>query len=74
MVQFAVNNFGNDIVLCAGGGIHAHPMGVTAGAKAMCQAIDAAIEGKSVRETGKEFKELSAAIDAWGVIGEENIL
>lgn len=70
MVQSVMDDLGNDIVLCAGGGIHAHPMGVRAGAKAMCQAIDAAMAGRSVREAAKEFKELGVAVEAWGVVGE----
>lgn len=66
-----INDLGNDCILGAGGAIHGHPMGPEAGAKAMRQAIDAAIKGLSLRQAAEEHPELKAAIDAWGLLDEE---
>lgn len=71
MVKVVMDDMGWDIVLGAGAAIHAHPMGPTAGAKAFRQAIDGVIAGKTLRETAKDAKELKAALDAWGIAGEE---
>jgi len=71
MTKVVMDDMGTNIVLGAGAAIHAHPMGATAGAKAFRQAIDGVMEGKSLRETAKSNKELTAALDAWGVAGEE---
>jgi ribulose-bisphosphate carboxylase large chain len=57
---------GKDIILQAGGGVHGHPQGTTAGAKAMRQAIDATLAGKSLKEWAKKHKELELAIKKWG--------
>ena len=55
--------FGNDVVLQAGGGIHGHPQGTTAGARALMQAIGAAHAG---RPLGAEpDPELRAALERW---------
>jgi ribulose-bisphosphate carboxylase large chain len=57
--------FGNDVVLQAGGGIHGHPEGTVCGAKAMRQAVDATLEGKSLDEYAKTHKELALAQKHW---------
>ena len=57
---------GFDIVINAGGGIHGHPMGVRAGATAMRQAIEAALEGVPVEEYAKTHVELRVALEKWG--------
>lgn len=64
--------FGKDVVVAAGGAIHGHPMGATAGAKAFRQAIDAVVAGKKLCDVRNDFKELKAALDAWGIYGEED--
>ncbi len=45
MVPKLVNTLGKDFVVAPGGGIHAHPDGPAAGARAFRQAIDAAMQG-----------------------------
>jgi 2,3-diketo-5-methylthiopentyl-1-phosphate enolase len=70
-VHAIVRDLGLDSVLGAGGAIHGHPMGPIAGAKAMRQAIDAAVGGIPLTEAGKGQVELQAAIDAWGLMPEE---
>ena len=41
LVPRIVRDFGMDVVVNAGGGIHGHPMGTEAGGKAFVQAIEA---------------------------------
>jgi ribulose-bisphosphate carboxylase large chain len=57
--------FGNDVVLQAGGGIHGHPDGTVSGAKAMRQAVDAVLEGKSLAQYAEGHMELTVAIKHW---------
>jgi ribulose-bisphosphate carboxylase large chain len=61
-----VKMLGKDIIVQAGGGVHGHPSGTTAGAKAMRQAIDAVLAGSTLREWAKNHYELKQAIDKWG--------
>ncbi|PIT84221.1 type III ribulose-bisphosphate carboxylase [Candidatus Micrarchaeota archaeon CG10_big_fil_rev_8_21_14_0_10_45_29] len=58
--------FGNDVIIQAGGGVHGHPQGTVAGAKAMCQAAEAAKKKISLKEYAKTRQELSEAIKKWG--------
>ena len=59
-----VKAFGKDVVLQAGGGIHGHPAGTTAGARAFMQAIAAAHEGRPLAKDPPP--ELRAALEHWG--------
>jgi ribulose-bisphosphate carboxylase large chain len=65
LVPALLETFGNDVVLQAGGGIHGHPEGTAAGAKAMRQAVDAILEGKTLEQYAKNHKELALAIEKW---------
>jgi ribulose-bisphosphate carboxylase large chain len=65
LVPALLKTFGNDVVLQAGGGIHGHPAGTVAGAKAMRQAVDAALEGKTLGEYAQSHKELALALEHW---------
>jgi len=56
---------GNDVVVQAGGGIHGHPGGTRAGAVAMKQAIDAAMQGIPAPKYAKTHKELAEALKIW---------
>jgi ribulose-bisphosphate carboxylase large chain len=62
-----VNLLGKDIIIQAGGGIHGHPNGTIAGARAMRQAIDAVIKGIPLKKYANENEELKSAIRKWGV-------
>ena len=55
-----------DIQLNAGGGIHGHPWGSRAGAKAMRQAIEAFMKGVDLSEYAKSHPELAEALKYWG--------
>jgi ribulose-bisphosphate carboxylase large chain len=67
LVPALLDYFGNDVVLQAGGGIHGHPEGTVAGAKAMRQAVDAVLEGKTLEEYAKSHGELALALRQWKV-------
>ena len=66
MVEKAVDDAGKDILIGSGGGIHAHPDGPIAGAKAFRQAIDAVMNGVKLRKAAKEHEELGKAMGIWG--------
>ncbi|HNS52770.1 MAG TPA: RuBisCO large subunit C-terminal-like domain-containing protein [Anaerolineae bacterium] len=65
MVPTVIKDVGTDIVIGSGGGIHAHPQGPVAGARAFRQAIQATLEGRSLEEAAAEYPELKAALEAW---------
>jgi ribulose-bisphosphate carboxylase large chain len=67
LVPALMETFGNDFVIQAGGGIHGHPDGTVAGAKAMRQAVDATLYGKTLEEYAKTHKELSLALKKWKI-------
>lgn len=56
--------FGKDVILQFGGGIHGHPLGTLAGAKAARQALEATMQGKSLGAYAKAkgYIELKAAL------------
>ncbi|MGM0368610.1 MAG: RuBisCO large subunit C-terminal-like domain-containing protein [Actinomycetota bacterium] len=60
-----INDLGYDCILSAGGGIHGHPMGAIAGARAFRQAIDAVMSNISLEEYAKDKKELREALKYW---------
>jgi ribulose-bisphosphate carboxylase large chain len=66
IVDKILKAMGNNIVIQAGGGVHGHPDGTTAGAKAMRQAIDAALKKISAKEYAKSHIELKRALEKWG--------
>jgi ribulose-bisphosphate carboxylase large chain len=57
--------FGRDVIMQFGGGIHGHPDGTVAGARAVRQALDAAIRGETLAEAAKDADELAKALMAW---------
>ncbi|PZD93579.1 2,3-diketo-5-methylthiopentyl-1-phosphate enolase [Paenibacillus sambharensis] len=67
LVPLILRDFGSDVVVNAGGGIHGHPMGTAAGGQAFRQAIQASLHGVPLRDYAANHPELAAAISAWGV-------
>jgi ribulose-bisphosphate carboxylase large chain len=65
-VQKELATLGTDVVLQAGGGIHGHPGGTAAGARAMVQAVDAFMAGIPAGEYAKDHYELRQALETWG--------
>ncbi len=67
LVPLILQDFGHDVVVNAGGGVHGHPMGAAAGGRAFRQAVDAVIQGQSLEQYAQQHEELRIAIDRWGV-------
>ncbi len=65
MVPAVIKDLGPDIVIGSGGGIHAHPNGPVAGAKAFRQAIQATMEGRPIEKAAEEYPELQVALQTW---------
>lgn len=59
---------GTDLVLQVGGGVIGHPDGPKAGAAAVRQSIEAAIEGVPLLEYAKGRRELERALEKWGFV------
>jgi ribulose-bisphosphate carboxylase large chain len=65
LVPALMETFGNDFVIQAGGGIHGHPEGTVAGARAMRQAVDATLESISLEKYAETHRELAIALQHW---------
>jgi ribulose-bisphosphate carboxylase large chain len=61
-----LDGYGIDCIIQAGGGVHGHPDGTTAGARAMVQAADAWRMQIPLKEYAKDHKELETALKFWG--------
>lgn len=66
LVPEVINRCGTNIGIQAGGGIHGHPDGTHAGAKAFRQAVDASVAGVSLEEYATDHPELAVAVEKWG--------
>ena len=66
LVPDVMDIYGEEMVLLVSGGIHGHPKGTRAGAKATMQAIDAWEAGDSLEEKAKRAPELRDALAKWG--------
>jgi ribulose-bisphosphate carboxylase large chain len=64
-VRANLEGYGMDCIVQAGGGVHGHPQGTAAGARAMVQAVDAWMKGVSAEMYAKDHKELEAALKFW---------
>ncbi|WP_339202839.1 2,3-diketo-5-methylthiopentyl-1-phosphate enolase [Paenibacillus sp. FSL K6-3182] len=69
LVPLILKDFGTDVVVNAGGGIHGHAMGTAAGGQAFRQAITATLNGVPLRNAAEQpgNEALLAAIEAWGI-------
>ncbi len=56
---------GDNLVINFGGGIHGHPQGSLAGARAAQQSIEASLKGISLKVYAQKHKELKQALDYW---------
>ncbi|HNX09881.1 MAG TPA: RuBisCO large subunit C-terminal-like domain-containing protein [Methanothrix sp.] len=61
-----LDGYGIDCIVQAGGGVHGHPDGTTAGALAMVQATEAWQKKIPLKEYAKDHKELETALRFWG--------
>lgn len=57
---------GNDVIVNFGGGIHGHPDGSEAGARAVKQARDAVYKKITLSQYAKKHEELAVALEKWG--------
>ena len=57
-----------DLLYMAGGGIMAHPLGATAGVKALQQAWDGAVKGASLEETAITHPGFAASVKKFGAL------
>lgn len=67
-IPYLIKNFGKDIIIQAGGGVHGHPNGTRTGATAMKQAVDATMKGEKLERYGMSHKELMDALEFWGKV------
>jgi ribulose-bisphosphate carboxylase large chain len=65
IVDKIINFMGKDVVIQAGGGIHGHPSGSVAGARAMRLAVDACMKNIPLKEYAKDHLELRQALEKW---------
>ncbi len=63
LIPEVIEIFGIDVIIQAGGGIHGHPDGSYAGAKALREAIELTLRGENLENGGKELKR---ALEKWG--------
>jgi 2,3-diketo-5-methylthiopentyl-1-phosphate enolase len=68
LVPTIIRDFGDNIIINAGGGIHGHPQGTTAGGRAFMDAIQAGISGQTLEQAAENSAELRSAIDKWGAL------
>jgi ribulose-bisphosphate carboxylase large chain len=66
LVPALMRFFGEDFVIQAGGGIHGHRDGTMSGARAMRQAVEATLEGRSLKAFAENHAELRVALETWG--------
>ncbi|MBN1539329.1 MAG: type III ribulose-bisphosphate carboxylase [Candidatus Thermoplasmatota archaeon] len=66
LVPDVMDIYGNEMVLLVSGGIHGHPKGTRAGARAAMQAIEAQMEGVTLEEKARSSTELAQALEKWG--------
>jgi ribulose-bisphosphate carboxylase large chain len=66
VVDQLIDALGTDIIVQAGGGVHGHPDGTYAGAKALRQSVAASMAGESLEEYATEHPELATALEKWG--------
>lgn len=67
LVPLIMQDFGKEVVINAGGGVHGHPMGASAGGRAFRQAIESVSRNLPLPDYAKDHSELRSAIEAWGV-------
>lgn len=65
MAYQIMDDLGTDIMLAPGGAIQGHPMGAKAGVKAMLDAVEAKMDGRTLEEAMETSKELRAASQIW---------
>lgn len=65
-VPDVIRDVGRDVMLVIGGSAQRHPGGLTAGVRAVHQAISVALEGRTIEQAAGEYPELRQAQAAYG--------
>ena len=65
-VPAVIKHLGKDVIIQMGGGIHGHPQGTIAGANAARQAVQAVMEGKTLKQYAKTHEALAEVLKIWG--------
>jgi len=65
LIPDLVRILGQDMLFNFGGGIHGHPDGSSAGARAIVQALEASLQGKPLPEYALDHPELANALRKW---------
>ncbi|WP_178917033.1 type III ribulose-bisphosphate carboxylase [Natronomonas gomsonensis] len=66
IVDQLLDALGTNVMVQAGGGIHGHPDGTEAGARALRAAVDASVEGESLQSRAESVPDLATALEKWG--------
>lgn len=65
LIPSLVKTLGHDLVMNFGGGIHGHPSGSVAGAKAVSLAVEAVMKGIPLAQQAENHPVLKEALDYW---------
>jgi len=65
LIPLLVEKLGPDLVINFGGGIHGHPRGSAAGARAVQLAVEAVVESLPLAEKAEDWPVLQEALDHW---------
>ncbi len=66
IVDRLLDAVGTNVMVQAGGGVHGHPDGTGAGARALRAAVEASVEGVSLETRADDVPELATALEKWG--------
>ncbi|GGF89162.1 2,3-diketo-5-methylthiopentyl-1-phosphate enolase [Paenibacillus abyssi] len=67
IVPLILKDFGQEVVVNAGGGIHGHPMGTAAGGQAFREAMRAVAAGETLQDAAARHEALRIATELWGI-------
>ncbi len=67
VIPLLVETVGRDFAMTLGGGVHGHPKGSEAGARAARQSLDATMAGTPLAEAARSRPELALALEKWGM-------
>jgi 2,3-diketo-5-methylthiopentyl-1-phosphate enolase len=65
MIPRILEDFGKDVVVNAGGGIHHHPSGTRSGARAFFDAVEGVAAGEDLKEISERSSPLREALAHW---------
>ena len=66
VVDRLLETLGTELIVQAGGGIHGHPDGTHAGARALRAAVEASVDGVSLERRAEDHEPLAVALEKWG--------